>query len=637
MKQLLQVYVKPYLLRMTAGLAIKFTGTIMDLFLPWILAYMIDNVIPERNTRQLLFWGLVMLVCSFLALAGNVIANRMAAKVAGEIVEWLRHDLFEKVMYLPSAGVDGWTKPALISRLTSDSYNVHNMLSRMQRLGVRAPILLLGGIVMTLNLDLALAAVLLCLMPILGVIMWQVTARSVPMYTRTQEAVDGFVRLVREDIAGIRVIKALSKTEYEKERFEVWNRKVVERERRAGMTTAVLNPSMNLILNLGLVLVIIVGAYRVQAGTSEVGKILAFLTYFTIILNAMLSISKMFTILSKGQASADRISQVLEAEDERQMEQQIRTWMAESESLQEKAQAGSQVQTEEVVPFVAFRDVSFSYHPGKPVLQHISFSLKKGETLGIIGETGSGKTTIAALLTGLYQPDSGQILVGGRDVCRQKFGELREQMGIVFQNDTLFEDTIYENVRLGRELKEDQVMKAIRAAQADEFVREKSGQSQEHLNIRGANLSGGQKQRILIARALAGEPKVLILDDSSSALDYRTDMELRKAIRQEYSGVTGIFIAQRISSISHADHILVLEDGQMLGYGTHEELMESCMLYQELYRMQTGDEHRKKGSGPIDDAGAGRRGHAAAGAEDGNAEIIGANAGKEGGCHEAGR
>lgn len=589
MKHLLQIYVKPYLLRMAAGLVIKFTGTIMDLFLPWILAYMIDHVIPEKNTSQLLYWGLVMLVCSFLALAGNVIANRMAAKVAGEIVEWLRHDLFEKVMYLPSAGVDGWTKPALISRLTSDSYNVHNMLSRIQRLGVRAPILLLGGIIMTLNLDVALASVLLCLMPVLGVIMWQVTARSVPMYTRTQEAVDGFVRLVREDIAGIRVIKALSKTEYEKERFDVWNRQVVERERRAGMTTAVLNPSMNLILNLGLVLVILAGAYRVQAGTSEVGTILAFLTYFTIILNAMLSISKMFTILSKGQASADRISQVLESEDERQLELQIRNWMEEQTEASEKSLPQTKRHQTEEAPFVAFRDVSFSYHPGKPVLQHISFSLKQGETLGIIGETGSGKTTIAALLTGLYQADSGQILVGGKDIRKQKFGELREQIGIVFQNDTLFEDTIYENVRLGRELEESQVMKAIRAAQADEFVREKSGQSQEQLNIRGANLSGGQKQRILIARALAGEPKVLILDDSSSALDYRTDMELRKAIRQEYSSVTGILIAQRISSIRHADHILVLEDGRMLGYGTHEELMESCRPYQELYRMQTGE------------------------------------------------
>lgn len=266
MKHLLQVYVRPYLNRIVLGLIIKFTGTIMDLFLPWILAYMIDTVIPEKNKEQLALWGLLMLGCSFLALAGNISANRRAAKVSGEIVEELRHDLFEKIMYLPGTQIDHLTKSALISRLTSDSYNVHNMLSRIQRLGVRAPILLLGGIVMTMTLDLALASVLLCLLPVLGVIIWYVTSKGMPEYTRTQEALDGFVRLVREDIAGIRVIKALSKTEYEEKRFDYWNRQLVERERKAGMIMTVLNPAMNLILNLGLVLVIILGAYRDRRG-----------------------------------------------------------------------------------------------------------------------------------------------------------------------------------------------------------------------------------------------------------------------------------------------------------------------------------------------------------------------------------
>ncbi|MDO5417877.1 MAG: ABC transporter ATP-binding protein, partial [Lachnospiraceae bacterium] len=482
------------------------------------------------------------------------------------------------------------------SRLTSDSYHVHNMLSRMQRLGVRAPILLLGGIVMTLNLDPALASVLLCLMPVLGVIMWLVTKRSVPMYSAAQEAVDGFVRLVREDIAGIRVIKALSKMDYEEQRFDDWNRRVVERERAAGITMAVLNPSMNLLLNIGLVGVILAGALRVQVGVGEVGTILAFLTYFTIILNAMLSISRMFTLFSKGQASAERISLVLESEDERQIEERFLQAYKNAETEDRENESGTGREEENGPPFVAFRDVTFSYNPGKPVLRHISFALKKGESLGIIGETGSGKTTIASLLLGLYPADSGQILAGGQDIREQTFGGLREKIGIVFQSDTIFEDTIYENVRLGRELTKKQVERAIHTAQADEFIQEKEGKNQEQLNIRGANLSGGQKQRILIARALAGEPDILILDDSSSALDYQTDMQLRRAIRQEYPAVTGIFIAQRISSISHADHIMMLENGQVLGYGTHEELLENCAPYRELYQMQTGDmESRKTG------------------------------------------
>lgn len=574
MKYLFQVYVKPYLNRIVLGLIIKFTGTIMDLFLPWILAYMIDTVIPGKNKELLAVWGLIMLVCSVLALAGNVSANRRAAKVSGEIVEELRHDLFEKIMYLPGAEVDHWTKSALISRLTSDSYNVHNMLSRIQRLGVRAPILLLGGLVMTLSLDFALASVLLCLMPVLGVIIWYVTIKGMPEYTRTQEALDGFVRLVREDIAGIRVIKALSKTDYEEKRFDYWNHQLVERERKAGMIMAVLNPAMNLILNLGLVLVILLGAYRVQMRTSQVGTILAFLTYFTIILTAMLSISKVFTIYSKGQASAERIVQILQSEDERQLEK--RRLMC---SGDEKPEDGS---------FVSFWNVSFSYNPGKPVLKDISFSLKKGETLGIIGETGAGKSTIVSLLSGFYAPDAGQILLGGKNIINQSFGELRKKIGVVFQNDTLFEDTVYENINLGRRLSKEQIEKAIRAAQAEDFIGEKGGESQAFLNIKGANVSGGQKQRILIARALAAEPEILILDDSSSALDYQTDRNLRKAIGEEYGSVTCILIAQRVSSVRHADHILVLEEGKMLGYGTHEELMETCGSYQELYRMQTG-------------------------------------------------
>ena len=587
MKRLIQVYIRPYFGRMSLGLAVKFVGTIMDLFLPWILAYMIDTVIPRKDVRQLVFWGFAMLFCSVLALTASVAANRMASKVASEIVEWLRRDLFRKVMYLPSAQVDRWTKPTLISWLTTDTYNVHNMISRMQRMGVRSPILLLGGIVMTLTLDPVLASILLALMPVMGIIIWQLTKRSLPLYTLTQEAVDGFVRLVREDIAGIRVIKALSKMDYEKERFDRWNRLVVERERKAGMLTATLNPAMNLILNLGLVMVVVAGAVRVQNGTGDVGKILAFLTYFTIILNAMLSISKMFVMFSKGQASAERITQILETEDEEQIDRQMVRDEAQ-ETAEEEAPEPSFTWQRPQDAFVAFQDVTFSYYPGKPVLKNISFSLRKGESLGIIGETGAGKTAVAALLLGLYQPDSGRIFVGGKDAKEQTFGQLRSQIGMVFQNDTLFEDTIYENVRLGRNLSKEQVERAIRAAQAADFVEEKSGRSQEMLNIRGANLSGGQKQRILVARALAGEPDVLILDDSSSALDYSTDLRLRQAISREYGQVTGIYIAQRISSISHCDHILVLENGDMMGYGTHEELLTSCRPYGELYQMQTG-------------------------------------------------
>lgn len=559
---------------MLVGFLIKFSGTIMDLCLPWILAYMIDNVIPQKNKTIIFQWGLVMLACSILALVFNIIANRMASKVARDTTERIRHDLFEKIMYLSNKQTDFFTKPSLISRLTSDTYYIHQMLGRMQRLGIRAPILLIGGIIITLTLDPVLTLVLILVLPFLVIIITKISKRSIPMYAKLQESTDQFVRLVREDIAGIRVIKALSKTDYEREKFDDVNQEVVGREKKAGMTMAVVDPLMNLLMNIGLVIVIIAGAYRVNQGTSEVGKILAFMTYFTIILNAMMSISKMFVILSKSFASANRINSILDAKED------LTIMPSEEKEREEKQEQ----------PFfaISFEHVSFSYDETENNLNDISFSLKKGETLGIIGETGSGKTTIVNLLMRFYDVQKGNILINGRNIKTMDLKELRRLFGVVFQNDTLFEDSIAENIRLGRPLSEKEMEDAIFYAQAKEFVDQKEGGYFEHLNIKGANLSGGQKQRILIARALASHPDILILDDSSSALDYKTDASLRKELKTHFKDTTTIIIAQRISSIMHADHILVLEDGNCIGYGTHEELMQTSSIYQEISQSQMG-------------------------------------------------
>ena len=299
MKKVLSVYLRPYYGRMLIGFIVKFIGTIMDLCLPWILAYMIDTIIPQGTRNLIYLWGLVMLVCSVLALTFNVLANRMASKVARDTTETIRHDLFEKIMWLSNAKTDEFTKPSLISRLTTDTYNVHQMLGRVQRLGVRAPILVVGGILVTLTLDPVLTLVLMSVMPLTAFVTYYFSRKSIPMYHALQKAVDQFVRLLREDIAGIRVIKALSKTDYEKEKYETLNKEVVTLEKKADVTMAIVNPATNLFLNLGIVLVVIAGAYRVHQGYSEVGKILAFLTYFTIILNAMINISKMFVIIDR--------------------------------------------------------------------------------------------------------------------------------------------------------------------------------------------------------------------------------------------------------------------------------------------------------------------------------------------------
>lgn len=573
MKQIILKYMKPYFPRMGVGFLIKFIGTIMDLCIPYILAYIIDTVILSRDRRLIFGWGALMILCSLLAVSFNIIANRMASRVSGDATESIRHDLFSKTMHLSNAQTDFYTKPSLISRMTSDTYNLHQMLGRIQRLGVRAPILLIGGICVTFTLDPAMACVLLAVLPLLGFITVYVSRRSIPMFSGLQEANDRFVRMVREDIAGIRVIKALSKTGYETEKFQAVNREVVERERKNGMVMAIINPSMNILLNLGLVGVILVGAYRVNGGTSEVGKILAFTTYFTIILNAMMSISKMFTILSKAIASGNRIWYVLESEDDMRVME-----------VYGEEQGDDRKDSE-----ICFEHVTFSYlKKGEANIKDLSFRIRKGETLGIIGEIGSGKSTIVNLMMRMYDADEGRILIAGRDVRSYEQSELKRKFGVVFQNDTIFEDTIAENVTLGREISNEQLQEALLYARASEFVSNRADKENEALNIKGANLSGGQKQRVLIARALAARPEILILDDSSSALDYRTDAEMRKGIREHFRDTTLVIVAQRVSSIRNADHILVLEDGAPIGYGTHEELMESCEVYSEISRSQMG-------------------------------------------------
>lgn len=581
MKQIIIKYLRPYFPRMGVGFLIKFIGTIMDLCIPYILAYIIDTVILSGDRRLISGWGALMVVCSLFAVSFNIIANRMASKVSSDATEHIRHDLFEKTMHLSNAQTDFYTKPSLISRMTSDTYNVHQMLGRIQRLGVRAPILLIGGICVTFTLDYAMACVLLAVLPLLGFITVYVSRRSIPMYGGLQEANDRFVRMVREDIAGIRVIKALSKTGYETEKFRAVNREVVERERKNGMVMAIINPSMNILLNLGLVGVILVGAYRVNGGTSEVGKILAFTTYFTIILNAMMSISKMFTVLSKAIASGNRIWYVLEAEDDMQV----------MEAFGNEAEASPEGDREEGSEEyeICFDHVTFSYmKKGEANIKDLSFRIKKGETLGIIGEIGSGKSTIVNLMMRLYDADQGRILIAGKDVRCYEHSVLKRKFGVVFQNDTIFEDTIAENVTLGREIAGKQLQEALLYARASEFVENREDKEGEALNIKGANLSGGQKQRVLIARALAARPEILILDDSSSALDYRTDAEMRKGIREHFEDTTLVIVAQRVSSIRNADHILVLEDGVPIGYGTHEELMEGCDIYSEICKSQMG-------------------------------------------------
>lgn len=560
-------YLKPMTGKMLLGFIIKCIGTVMDLFLPWILAYMIDSIVPQKNVKLIIFWGVMMIVCAIIALWGNIAANRMASAVARDCTQQVRHDLFSKISYMSCRQVDNLTLPSLISRLSTDTYNIHQMVGMIQRLGVRAPILLLGGVVVTFILEPVLSLVMIAVMPLMAFVVFRVSKRGIPLYTKLQEGVDQMVRTVRENASGIRVIKALSKTIYEKHRFDKVNADVVAREKKAGINMALSNPAMNLFLNIGLTCVILVGAFRVNAGVSQTGKIIAFMTYFTIILNALLMINRIFIIISKGSASASRIDAVLSVEDDIKI----------------------LPQNHEESPYhVIFEHVNFSYEKGVNTVTDISFKLKKGETLGIIGPTGCGKTTIVQLLLRFYDADSGTIRIDGDDIRSIPSEELHTKFGAAFQNDFLLSDTVRENIDFGRELIDKDISEGAEYAQAMEFISDLENTFDHRLTAKGTNLSGGQKQRLLISRALASKPEILILDDSSSALDYKTDAKLRAAINENFRDTTTIVVAQRVSSIQHADHILVLDAGKIVGSGTHDELIKHCSDYQLIAKSQMG-------------------------------------------------
>lgn len=565
MKDILK-YIRPFFGYISVTLSIKFLASIMELIIPSILATIIDDIVPTGDRKKIFLWGGAMALCALTALLGNIFANRMAAKSAGEITKNIRHDLFSKITYLSSRQLDAFTVPSAVSRLTTDTYNLNQLFARMQRIGVRGPILLIGGIIITVIMDAGLTLVLIGTLPVIALLVYAVTKKSVPLYTAQQGVLDKMVRVVQENITGARVIKALSKTEYEKKRYDNVNCELADTEQHVGSIMAVTNPGSTLILNLGLTAVVAVGAFRMNAGLTSAGVIIAFLNYFTIILNAMLGITRIFVMCSKGEASARRVAEVLK----------------ETEDLAVQTMAECQSKDH-----IVFDRVSFSYEKIKNNVEDISFSLKRGQTLGIIGATGSGKSTIINLLMRFYDVDSGRIIIDGRDIRSIPKEELCVKFGVVFQNDFLFADSIAENIRYFRDISDTKLYSAIKTAQAKDFI-ESAGGTDYCVSARGNNLSGGQKQRLLIARALAAEPEILVLDDASSALDYRTDAVLRKELAKNHSGSTVIIVAQRISSIMGADMIIVMDDGKIIGKGTHGCLMENCPVYREIAESQMG-------------------------------------------------
>ena len=565
----LMKYGKPFRFAILIVLLLKLSGALLDLLIPSALAEILDVGVPaaRESGKLTIIWQLGgrMALFAFGEMVVNIIANLMVSRMTSRMVGNLRQDLFEKVTNLSARQMDDVTIPSAVSRLTSDTYNVHHMFNRVLRFGIRGPILMLGGVAVTAMEDPVLALVLVIALPLVCYVVLHLTKKAIPVNKEKQFILDRMVRTVRENATGIRVIKALSKTEYEKDRYDKVNHELAEKGLEASLITTKTRPLVNVIFYLSLVAVIVVGGIRVNAGHMLPGKIVAFLSYFTIIINATLGISGVFVMCSNGMASANRIKEVMDLD--------------EAMTLQDIAPEKSEYALQ-------FRNVTFSYNGIEANLENVSFDLKKGQTLGVIGATGSGKTTLVNLLLRFYDPDEGQILLDGEDIRAIPNDRLRKKFGVVFQNDFVVADTIGENISFYRDLDSNDLRKAAVLAQAAEYIGEKEGGMDYMLTIKGNNISGGQKQRLLIARALAAAPDILVLDDASSALDYRTDALLRKSLAESFKNTTKVIITQRVSTIAGADCILVLENGQVIGQGTHEFLMETCDEYRMIANTQ---------------------------------------------------
>lgn len=552
-------------------MVIKFIGTFLELLIPYVLEYIIDVVAPTKSLKMVLVWGGVMIVLAILCRLFNKTANQRAVTSASKNIYRLRQDLFEKTICLSSDVIDHITLPSLISRLTSDSYNILSFMQSSQTLGVRAPILLLGGFIVTFSMDRGMAMILAVMAPLIIAIVVFISRKGIPLYTSVQKKLDEVVRIMRENISGIRVIKSLGKEKREIHHFEMADKDMEKSEIKAGFTMALPTSIVKVFMNIGLVLVVIIGAVRVSEGTMKPGVILAFLSYFQMIMMGVLTLNRFFLMMSKANASSMRIKDTMDSISSLSI--------TEEESGNEKAKEG----------YIVFDDVSFSYNGSSNAVSHISFSLERGKTLGIIGGTGSGKSTIINLMMRFYDPQKGNIFVDGKNIKSYELPSLRRHFGVVFQNDFIFHDTISSNIKMGRNISDEDMKKAAENAMAAEFI-ERYEEGYEHYSaIHGAAFSGGQKQRLLISRALSGDSPVIVLDDSSSALDYRTDSMVRKNILSNHKSSSLVIVAERVSAVMNADEILVLHNGEIIGRGRHDHLMESCDEYRDIYQTQMGE------------------------------------------------
>lgn len=566
MKRML-VHFKPFLGIFIFGILIKALGAISDILIPSFMGKVIDEGIETQNIRQIIFLCAMMLLFAGLTLGFNLWANYLSSKATQSMGESLRDHLYGHIQKLTVQDVDDISAASLITRTTNDVERIQNTMLMMTRVAVRAPIMAVGGITLSLLIDPVLTAVIFCGMVVVCFVSFTVFNRAGPIFRRVQKNLDKLTLILRENLAGIRVIKSFNKGAYESERFDKQSRAVRDNEMKAGKIHTVSGPAISLINGLTVAAVLFVSMYRLRDGHISIGQVVTIISYVNQILMAMANIPRIFLLFSRASTSAARVNEILDIKPD---------------NFYGTCEEGAD--TQEVL---TLRDVSFRYgEAGENALMHISFSVKRGETVGVIGGTGSGKSTLLYLILRLYRPDQGEILLNGRPIEEYSQNYLHSQVTAALQQYNIFGMTIGENIALNLEREERALRHAAETAQLGNVISGVENGFDYEISQAGSNLSGGQKQRVNIARALYRNTPLIILDDVSSALDYQTDRQLRNALKKEEQGKSVLLISQRVSSIREADRILVLDGGRMAGFGTHESLLNTCDVYRALCRTQ---------------------------------------------------
>lgn len=567
MKHLLR-FLKNYKKETVIAPLFKMLEAIFELFVPLVMAAIIDTGIEQGDKTYVVQMCLVLVALGVIGLACSLIAQFFAAKAATGFATELRHELFEHIQKFTYSKLDTIGTSTLITRITSDVNQVQSGVNMVLRLFLRSPFIVFGSMIMAFTVDVKSALVFVVVIPLLSVVVFGVMAITMPLYKKVQSNLDKVLLVTRENLTGVRVIRAFNKEEEEKERFEEHNQILTEAQKHVGRISGLLNPLTYIITNGALIVLIYTGAVRVNIGALTQGEVVALVNYMSSILVELVKLANLIVTITKAIACGNRIQNVFEEQ----------TGMSEGElEISDK---------EEMT--IEFDHVSLTYDGAlAESLSDISFSAKKGETIGIIGGTGSGKSSLVNLIPRFYDVTSGEVRINGKNIKEYQLKELRDAIGVVPQKAVLFKGTIAENLRWGREdALDEELEEAIEIAQAKEFVDAKQGRLDFKVEQGGRNLSGGQKQRLTIARALVRKPAILILDDSASALDFATDAKLRKSIRNMKGEPIVFIVSQRASSIQYADQILVMDDGELVGVGIHEKLLKVCPTYQEIYYSQ---------------------------------------------------